>query len=348
VKLALGIDAGGTETRWALVEPGGRIVGEGQLRGFSALQVRGLERESVAATLTEMARAVLAIGRPERAHAGLTGFGGDSDVLKALIASPLGLPPSAVTVGSDIETAFLDLFAPGEGYVVYAGTGSVAAFVDENRVLHRVGGRGVIIDDAGGGYWIAREALREVWRDEEERPGTWRSSALASELFAAMGGADYADTRRYVYEGTRGDVGRLALAVASAADRDAKARAILSSAGTELARLARIMIEQHGPRPVALTGRAAGLHPLIEEAMRAALPGAQAGTSPEPWALRGGACGAARRAGLGGCRTRSISRSSSPTSPSSSGSPAARAPRHQRRLSSSATARVPGRSWRSG
>jgi N-acetylglucosamine kinase-like BadF-type ATPase len=280
--LALGIDAGGTETRWALIDGGGEIVGEGQLRGFSALQVRGPERDFVVATLAELARSALAIGRPERAHAGLTGFGGESESLKSLIASPLGLSPGAVTVGSDIETAYLDLFAPGEGYVIYAGTGSVAAFVDEKRVLHRVGGRGVIIDDAGGGYWIAREALRRVWRDEEERPGS--SSPLAGELFTMIGGRDYSDTRRYVYEGTRGDIGRLALAVARAADRDEVAREILSSAGVELARLARVMISRFGARPVALCGRAATLHPVIAETMRESLP---AGTRLDVRACRG-------------------------------------------------------------
>ncbi len=270
--LGLGIDAGGTETRWALVRGSGEIVAEGQVRGFSALQVSGLERPLVKAALEELARAVLAVGQPLRAHAGLTGFGGESETLRELVAEPLGLAVDTVTVGSDIEAAYLDLFAPGEGYVVYAGTGSVAAFIDEGRVLHRAGGRGVIIDDAGGGYWIAREALRHVWRAEDEQPGSWRSSALASELFAMMGGSDYAHTRRHVYEGTRGDVGRLALAVAQSADRDPQASAILHAAGGELARLARIMLSRFGPRPVALTGRAAGLHPIIAESMRAALP----------------------------------------------------------------------------
>jgi N-acetylglucosamine kinase-like BadF-type ATPase len=269
---ALGIDAGGTETRWALADTSGAIVAEGRARGFSALQVRELERPFVVAVLGELAQAVLAIGRPSHVHAGLTGFGGDSEALKALVAAPFGLAVGAVTVGSDIETTFLDLFAPGEGYVVYAGTGSVAAFVDADGVLHRVGGRGVIIDDAGGGFWIGREALRHVWRGEEEQAGSWRSSALASELFAMIGGPDFAETRRYVYEGTRGDVGMLALAVARAADRDEVARAILRSAGTELARLARVMICRHGPRPVALTGRAATLHPLIAAAMSESLP----------------------------------------------------------------------------
>lgn len=271
MSFALGIDAGGSETRWALADSSRRIVAEGRAQGFSALQARGTERALVVAILENVARAVLAVGRPERVHAGLTGFGGEADALKALFAAPLGLDAAAVTVGSDIETTYLDLFAPAEGYVVYAGTGSVAAFVDEGGTLHRVGGRGVTVDDAGSGFWIARAALRRVWRAEEESPGSWRSSPLATELFALVGGTDWSDTRRYVYEGTRGDVGRLALAVALTADRDEVAREILRMAGRELARLARVMGSRFGPRPVALTGRAALMHPLIAATMRASL-----------------------------------------------------------------------------
>jgi glucosamine kinase len=271
-RVALGIDAGGSQTRWALVDASGAIAGEGQARGFSALQVRGNDRSIVVSTLNEIATAVLALRRPERVHAALTGFGGETDALKALVAAPLGLDPGAVTVGSDIETTYLDLFAPGEGYVIYAGTGSVGAFIDEKGELHRIGGRGVTVDDAGGGFWIARAALRRVWRAEEERPGSWRESALATEIFRLIGGTDWADTRRYVYEGTRGDVGVLALAVAQTADRDPVSREILRMAGNELARMGRVMTERFGPRPIALTGRAAEMHPDIAARMRELLP----------------------------------------------------------------------------
>src|SRR5437762_12488571 len=64
--LALGIDAGGTETRWALARGSGEIVAEGQVRGFSALQVSGLERPLVKEALEKLAREVLAVGRPLR------------------------------------------------------------------------------------------------------------------------------------------------------------------------------------------------------------------------------------------------------------------------------------------
>jgi len=67
-------------------------------------------------------------------------------------------------------------------------------------------------------------------------------------------------------------VGVLAVAVAQTADRDPVSREILRMAGNELARMARVMIERFGPRPVALTGRAAEMHPHIAATMRELVP----------------------------------------------------------------------------
>ena len=271
--LGLGIDAGGTRTRWALADAGG-IVAEGAVQGMSALQVgRG---DHVRDAMAELAAAVRDRGAPAHIHAGFTGFGDHVDTLRGLIAAPFRLAAAAVTLASDMEIAFLDLFAPGAGYMVYSGTGSVAAFVDAEGNLHRAGGRGVIVDDGGSGFWIAREAMRRVWRAEDEAPGSWRDSPLACALFEAVGGSDWALSRQYIYGGDRGAVGRLALAVARAAQDDPAAREILAGAGTELARLAIAMTRRYGPRPVALAGRAPDLHPLIFDTMRAAVPAGMA------------------------------------------------------------------------
>jgi glucosamine kinase len=267
--LGLGIDAGGTQTRWALAGDGG-ILAEGAVRGMSALQVG--QGDHVREVMSQLAKAALPHGAPTRAHAGFTGFGENVDTLRSLIAAPLGLDRARVTLASDMEIAYLDLFAPGEGYMVYAGTGSVAAFVDAEGNLHRAGGRGVIVDDGGSGFWIAREAMRRVWRAEDESPGSWRDSSLAIALFDAVGGSDWALSRQYIYGGDRGAVGRLALAVAKAAADDPAAREILAGAGAELARLALAMTKRYGPRPVALAGRAASIHPLIFETMRSKVP----------------------------------------------------------------------------
>jgi N-acetylglucosamine kinase-like BadF-type ATPase len=269
--IGLGIDAGGTQTRWALAAAKGEIVAQGAVRGMSALQVG--EGNHVREAMAELAAAALPHGAPASIHAGVTGFGENIEALRALIAAPFSLGKSAVTLSSDMEIAYLDLFAPGEGYMVYAGTGSVAAFVDAKGVLHRAGGRGVVVDDGGSGFWIAREAMRHVWRIEDEAPGSWRDSPLAVALFEAVGGSEWAHSREYIYGGDRGAVGRLSLAVASAASaKDPAARDILASAGRELARLATAMTKRYGPRPVALAGRAASIHPLIFETMRATVP----------------------------------------------------------------------------
>jgi glucosamine kinase len=271
--IGLGIDAGGTQTRWALAAPDGAILAEGTVPGLSALQMSKPDgRASVHATFTELARAVLAQAQPVRVRAGLTGFGGDGELLASWLAELLGIEATAVAMCNDIEIAYRASFTPGEGYLVYAGTGSIGAFIDGEGSFHRAGGRGVVLDDGGGGFWIAREALRHIWRREDEAPGSWEHSPMARAVFDHVGGSDWACSRQFIYGQERGEVGKLALAVAASAGQDPAAAAILSEAGRELGRLANALLHRFGPRPVALAGRAADLHPSIVASMRASLP----------------------------------------------------------------------------
>ncbi len=164
-RLGLGIDAGGTQTRWALANGAGEIVAEGHVAGLSATQMgdtRG--RDAVRGIFSMLATQVLAIGQPRRVCAGLTGFDGLATLPAQWLAELLKISPQDVALRNDVEIAYLDSFAPGEGYLVYAGTGSIAAFIDADGTFHRAGGRGVTLDDGGGGFWIAREAMRHIWR----------------------------------------------------------------------------------------------------------------------------------------------------------------------------------------
>ena len=273
--LGLGIDAGGTRTRWALAGADGAIVAQGQVAGLSALQMGSASgRDTVHANFSELAAAVLATGQPQRVHAGITGFGGDGEQLQRWLAELLGVAPGAVRLCNDIEIAYFDSFVPGQGYLVYAGTGSIGAFIDAHGQFHRAGGRGVTLDDGGGGFWIAREALRHIWRGEDEQPGRWKSSPMAHAVFAHIGGDDWSLSRQFIYGQERGAVGKLALAVAATAASDPMAASILAEAGRELARLALALTARFGQRPVVLAGRAAQLHATIYAAMRAALPDA--------------------------------------------------------------------------
>lgn len=278
LRIGLGLDAGGTTTRWALADTAGRTVASGELAGFSGLMLASPEgREKIQALLADLAAACAPHGRVAAVCAGITGFDGDAaPAMAALAGAELDVPLAQVLLFNDIELACHAAFDPGEGYLVYAGTGSVAAFIDAQGQLQRAGGRGGIIDDGGSGYWIAVQALRRVWRAEDEQPGAWQESPLARSLFEHIGSSDWAATRNFVYSGQRGAIGQLALAVARVVDTDPVAAAILRAAGTELARLAKALIARHGPRPIALAGRVWDLHPSIEVALRDAL-GAERG-----------------------------------------------------------------------
>ena len=272
-QLGLGIDAGGTRTRWALARRSGVVLAEGEVEGLSALQMgTDAGRAGLHARLSTLAGAVLAHGRPAFIRAGLTGFGGEGAQLQQWLSSLFDIPACAITLCNDIEIAYAACFQPGEGYLIYAGTGSIGAWIDAAGAFHRAVGRGVVLDDGGGGFWIAREALRHIWRIEDEHPGAWHDSAMARAVFGHIGGSDWALSRQFIYGQERGAIGQLALAVAASADADPAAASILQEAGRELARLARALVGRYGARPVALSGRAAGLHPMIAASMRGVLP----------------------------------------------------------------------------
>ncbi|HEY5801021.1 MAG TPA: BadF/BadG/BcrA/BcrD ATPase family protein, partial [Burkholderiaceae bacterium] len=271
----LGIDAGGTQTRWALAANDGNVIAEGAVAGLTALQMATEDgRKVIAGTLAEIAGQAARHapgGLPGHVLAGFTGLGSNAGTLAAMLAGALGIKADAVTLSNDIEIAYLDLFRPGAGFLVYAGTGSIAAMIDEQGQFQRAGGRGSLLDDGGGGYWIAREAMRQVWRREDEQPGAWEQSPMARALMAAVGGSHWDHSREFIYSRTRGEIGQLALVVAASAADDSAAREILRGAGVELARLGNAMVTRFGVRPIVLGGRAATLHPLIADSFQQAL-----------------------------------------------------------------------------
>jgi glucosamine kinase len=264
----LGLDAGGTQTRWALADASGHVCAQGLAEPISGAQLAA-EPTAVLAVLRTIAAQV---GQPRALVAGITGFdAAQTPQLQALAGAAFDLGAAAVHTMSDIELACRAHFQPGQGIVLIAGTGSVAAHLGAQGQLQRAGGRGAVIDDAGGGHWIATQALRQVWRREDESPGAWRQSPLACSLFEALGGSDWPQTRQWVYGATRGDIGALAQAVAAAAPHDSVALALLQQAGQELARLVNALVQRLGAQPVAATGRVFDLHPAVMQQLQTTL-----------------------------------------------------------------------------
>ncbi len=262
----LGLDAGGNATRWALVDDQGQLLEQGQAGPMSGLMMgTPAGQEALRAVLTEINLAQSKIQPSVARHVelGLTGLGDDTKPIQALVASALQIALIHVRVRPDIELAYHCAFKPGQGYLVYAGTGSVAAFIDDQNHFTRVGGRGVALDDAGAGFWIARAAMRLVWRREDERPGAWQHSALARAVFEHVGGSEWDHSKQFFYHQDRGTIGRLAIAVGQTADRDADAMFILMRAAEELARLGQVLITRFGERPIKVAGKVFDLHPIL-------------------------------------------------------------------------------------
>jgi len=271
--IALGIDAGGTQTRWALATQDEQILASGTAAGLTALQTDTAEGiEALRQIFAGLAATAGSHGQVGSIRAGITGFGGDAHTLPDMLADSFGIEDNCISVSNDIEIAYLDIFKPGTGYLIYAGTGSIAAYIDTEGKFHRAGGRGYLLDDAGGGFWIAREAMRKLWRAEDEHPDHWKESDMAKRLFKLIGGNDWNISRDFIYHRSRGDIGKLALAVAAAANSDPDAMEILQSAGKELARLGIAMCTRFGNKPIALSGRVQELHPAIVESLRTHLP----------------------------------------------------------------------------
>ena len=271
--IALGIDAGGTQTRWALASMDEQILASGTAAGLTALQTDNAEGlESLHQIFAGLAATAGSHGQVASIRAGITGFGGDAHTLPTMLANSFSLTEAQISVSNDIEIAYLDIFKPGAGYLIYAGTGSIAAYIDEQLEFHRAGGRGYLLDDAGGGFWIAREAMRQLWRAEDEHPEHWKNSEMAVRLFKLIGGNDWNISRDFIYHRSRGDIGKLALAVAAAANSDPVAMTILQNAGKELARLGIAMCTRFGNKPIALSGRVQDLHPAVVESLRQHLP----------------------------------------------------------------------------
>lgn len=274
--LGLGIDAGGTATRWRLVDRNGECIAQGSVEPLTGHLFSTAAEERAKRIVGEMAQAVMQAGSPAGIVAGITGLTRDTPAeatMRGILCEAFKLSGNRVFVAEDMWIAYLSYFALGEGILVYSGTGSIGYYLSETKEMIRVGGRGNLIDDGGSGFWIAREALKTVLRKEEETPGEGWSSTLGISLAKALGGTEWDLVRSFVYGGDRGKIGQLARAVGEAAhEGDPISLDILRSAGQELARLANALIIRLGPRPVALVGGGSRLHPIIAEAFRKELP----------------------------------------------------------------------------
>ncbi len=271
----LGIDGGGSSTKWALFSADGAVLKQGRLPAMTGHLFSPDDEAALRPQLAELADMLQS--RPDAVVAGISGLQEHAiPIFQTALAQTFGLPEALIRVVSDLELAYAAHFAPGEGVLIYAGTGSVACCYTQSGERLRAGGHGFLLGDEGGAFWQGCQALRAVLHAQDE--GRPLPGILAQHLSLLIGNLDWPQVRAWVYGGERGAVAALAPAVHRAAlTGDVVAQEIMRQAGQALADLARTLQKrsssehQAGGLPVVLCGGAA--NDLVRAAFAAALPG---------------------------------------------------------------------------
>ncbi|OLB22431.1 MAG: hypothetical protein AUH15_06275 [Acidobacteriales bacterium 13_2_20CM_55_8] len=239
----LGIDGGGTKTSCVIGDETS-VLGSGTAAGSNVIRLgEAKAREALAAAIGQAcAAANIKPTQIQRTCVGLAGAGRPeiSNLVRRLLAE---LVSGESEVVGDMVIALQAAFGSGAGVMVIAGTGSMAYGRDSSGNTLRAGGWGFSVFDEGSGHWIGRSAIAAIMRDYDENAEeesvlldnvkkSWTLSTREQLVLAANASPSP-------------DFSALLPAVLSAADSgDALARSILTQAGTELARLAKIVIRR--------------------------------------------------------------------------------------------------------
>lgn len=253
-KTLIGADVGGSKTAVA-VSDGNTVLARAAGPGAAVRPGRAL---ASAATIAEVVRRALAsIGRlrGDVLVVGAAGAGraAEQEELQATLRGEA--LADRVVVTTDIEIALAAAFGDGQGIVVSAGTGSMAAGRDRSGAVHRMGGYGWQMGDEGSGYAIGRAALGAVSR---ARDGRSPETALQHAVLVATRSSDFDALIRWATSATPAEVAAIAPQVLQvAALGDVVAQGIADYAARELSQLALRLLPLLGagePIPAALTG----------------------------------------------------------------------------------------------
>ena len=253
----VGIDGGGTRTRYLLADATGGILAHGEGRG--SLLGAGDDR-TVADSLVREISALAAragTGLPVDALcAGLAGVAGRVDARMRLEnrLRELGVA-RRVSIVPDAEVAFVDAFGEADGILLIAGTGSIALGRAGGGELRRVGGWGALLGDEGSGYRIGLDGLQAAIRGAENRGAT---TALSEALFRTIKLDSVAQVLEWGQSATKAGIAALAPPVIEQADRgDSVALEIVDRAVEGLVSHVKALEKQLGSAsrpPVAFVG----------------------------------------------------------------------------------------------
>ena len=183
----LALDAGGTSTRAGALTPSGDVLGYG--RGPAGNPTAAGIGPAVEAIGAAAGVALAAAGSADVAVVAMAGE--QSDAFRTEVTERLAAYGVVrVVLDHDLLALFCSGTPAADGYALIAGTGTVAARVVDGHLAQVVGGRGWLLGDAGGGFWIGRRVARAAVAALDGQIGP---TALTPLVLSALG----IDTRTF-------------------------------------------------------------------------------------------------------------------------------------------------------
>jgi N-acetylglucosamine kinase-like BadF-type ATPase len=269
MQYVVGVDAGGTSTtavayRYDDGTPLGRGTG-----GFGNVVVdfeQAMEHleeaiSQAVAGLTGECRLIL-IGAAGAITGGINGK--IIERLQARFTCP-------VAVDTDARLALEGALEGGDGVLVISGTGSIAQ-ARKGSKLAWAGGWGYLVGDEGSGYDLVAQVIRQMTRDSDMG---WPEKPVCRAVREFFNAKDAREVVRFIHSHVKADIAAAApVVVRCAQEGDPDARAILTKAGEELAKLVICLVRRlqlSSPFPLALQGSVLRKVPQVRERMLAAL-----------------------------------------------------------------------------
>ncbi|MBD9471043.1 BadF/BadG/BcrA/BcrD ATPase family protein [Pseudoxanthomonas sp. PXM01] len=237
--LYLGVDGGGTKTRFALMDDDGQLVAQAQTGttyhpevGFDGVQQ--ILSDGIATVLGQVA--VADAGAIAYAFFGLPAHGEDTHATARLDAIPAQiLGHDRYRCDNDMVCGWAGSLACGDGINIVAGTGSIG-YGQRQGVDARGGGWGETFSDEGSAYWIAVQGLNAYSRMSDGRLPKGPLHALVNERLELASDLDLCARIYGPGVGTRAEIAQISRIVADAARQaDGAALDIYARAGQELA-----------------------------------------------------------------------------------------------------------------
>ena len=245
-ELILGIDGGGTKTSFAVTTLDGHILSSFSLSGCNPNDM------GVSETVNIISRGIIeALNSHHYIRAifcGIAGVASGGQIPYITEELKRRFPHILISVNSD----YANIFAMDEAssIAIISGTGSVVCVKTEGG-YSLLGGYGYLLDKAGSGYDIGREAIYTALEDE-----VLGNSSLISELFKKeLNISNVKSAIGPIYKGGKPYIASFAGIVFKAYEmKDPRAIEIIEETARRLAELLNIAVKRYGVSPRAVAG----------------------------------------------------------------------------------------------